>query len=128
MAVERVLNPIGMKAAADLSAKQFYIVEITAADTVNVCSAATDVPFGVLQNDPKSGETAEIAYADGEITKVVSDGSTTAIAIGDQVGTDASGKAVKKTISGELVLGRALEASSADGVIITIVIEKGHVA
>jgi len=128
MAVERVLNPIGMRAAADLSGKQFYIVEITGADTVNVCDAATDVPFGVLQNDPKSGETAVIAYADGEITKVVSDGSVTAIAIGDQLGTNASGKAVKKATSGELVLGRALEASSADGIIITMVIEKGHVA
>jgi len=128
MAVERVLNPIGMRAAADLSDKQFYIVEITGADTVNVCDAATDVPFGVLQNDPKSGETAVIAYADGEITKVVSDGSVTAIAIGDQLGTNASGKAVKKATSGELVLGRALEASSADGIIITMVIEKGHVA
>jgi len=127
MAVERVLNPIGMRAAADLSDKQFYIVEITGADTVNVCDAATDVPFGVLQNDPKSGETAVIAYADGEITKVVSDGSATAIAIGDQLGTNASGKAVKKTLSGELVLGRALEASSADGIIIAMVIEKGHV-
>jgi len=86
------------------------------------------VPFGVLQNDPRAGETAEVAYADGEITKVISDGSVTAISVGDQVGTDANGKAVRKATSGDLVLGRALEASSADGVIIAVVIEKGHVA
>lgn len=104
-------------AAADLSAKQFFIVELTASQTVNACNAATDIPVGVLQNDPKSGEEATVREMG--VTKVVSDG-TTPIAIGDFVGTNNAGKAVKKTTDKDYIIGRAESASSADGVIITV--------
>ena len=61
MAFEAVQIKIpGLKAAADLSSKQYYLVELTAADTVNVCNGVTDRPIGVLQNAPKSGEPAEV--------------------------------------------------------------------
>lgn len=128
MATQRVTQTIGMTAASDISTSQYFILEVTAADTVDVCNAATDVPFGVLQNEPGNGETAEVAYADGDITKVVSDGSGTAISVGDQVGTDGNGRAVVKGTSGNLVLGRALAASDSQGEIIPVVISKGHVA
>ncbi|MGA1628381.1 MAG: hypothetical protein ACO330_06150, partial [Aquiluna sp.] len=47
-------------AAADLSAKQYYFVKITADNTVNVCAAVTDIPIGVLQIAPASGEAASV--------------------------------------------------------------------
>ena len=50
-----------LTAAADLSGKQYYFVKLASESTVNVCSAVTDVPIGVLQNTPASGESAEVA-------------------------------------------------------------------
>lgn len=118
-------------ASADLSAKQFYIIEtpITAADegnlpTATVCNDAGDVPFGVLQDKPESGEVGTV-WRDG-ISKVVSDGSGTAITAGDFVGTDASGKAVKKTADADYIIGKALEGSAADGTVIKVMLLMGQ--
>lgn len=61
MAIEQPCFKVGfMKAAADLSAKQFYCVEVTADVTVNVNNAAGVEVLGVLQNAPKSGEVADV--------------------------------------------------------------------
>lgn len=50
----------GFTASADLSAKQYYAVKISGALTVTVCAAVTDIPIGILQNAPASGQAAEI--------------------------------------------------------------------
>lgn len=61
MAIEQPCFKIGfMKAAADLSAKQFYCVEVTADVTVNVNNAAGEEVLGILQNAPKLGEVADV--------------------------------------------------------------------
>ena len=52
-------------ASADLSAKQFYIVKMSGDNTVTVCAAVTDVPIGVLQNKPASGEQAVVRIGKG---------------------------------------------------------------
>jgi hypothetical protein len=106
--------PGGFKAAADLSAKQFYCVEITAADTVNVCNAATDPTIGILQNKPVADEACEIAGAPGSIGKGICAG---AITVGQWVGTDANGKLEAKTTDKDFALGQALEAGAADRII-----------
>lgn len=116
---------VNMKAASDLSAKQFYIVKQSAADTVDLCSAATDRPFGVLLNAPKANQAAEV-MTDG-IAKVVSDGSGTAIAAGDQVTTDTTGKAVKNTTVDRPILGEAMDASTASGTVIRVKLKPGAV-
>lgn len=77
-----------LKAAADLSAKQYHLVKLASATTVNVCSAITDIPIGVLQNKPESGEVAEITFIG--VTKIVADGT---IAAGNNLGTSADGQA-----------------------------------
>ena len=77
-----------LKAAADLSAKQYHIVKLASATTVNVCSAITDVPIGVLLNKPESGEVAEICIMG--VSKIVADGT---IAAGNLLGTSADGQA-----------------------------------
>lgn len=53
MAVEIPVFNLGfMEAAADISTKQFYCVEVTADKTVNVCNAAGENCLGILQNKP----------------------------------------------------------------------------
>jgi hypothetical protein len=106
----------GLKAAADLSAKQFFLVEITAADTVNVCNAAGDYPVGAIQNKPLAGEAVELAGCPGCVVKVKAGG---VVAVGDWVGTDANGKAIAKTADKDFAVGRALEAG-VDGRIIAV--------
>ena len=77
-----------LTAAADLSSKQYYFVKLASATTVNVCSAVTDVPIGVLQNTPAAGESAEICIFG--LSKVSADAT---LAAGDIIGTSADGQA-----------------------------------
>jgi len=111
----------GLTASADLSAKQYYFVKVSGAGTVTVCAAATDVPVGVLQNAPASGEAAEVC-AFG-VTKVSSDAAVTA---GNHIGTSADGQADPKvwgTDTTEYIVGQALETSTAAGGIIAALVQ-----
>lgn len=123
MATAIELLSVNFKANSDLSAKQFFIVKQTAADTVDLTSATTDRPFGVLGNAPKANAAAEVV-TDG-IAKVASDGSGTSIAGGDQVGTDANGRAVKCTTADRPLLGEAMDASTALGTVIRVKLKPG---
>ena len=49
-----------LKAAAALTTKQYYGMKLTADRTVNIMAADTDIPCGVLLNQPGSGEEALI--------------------------------------------------------------------
>ncbi|MBW2674616.1 MAG: DUF2190 family protein [Deltaproteobacteria bacterium] len=120
MATEHCVFDMSFKAENDLSAKQYYFVELSAADQVDVCDGATDKTIGVLQNKPTAGHAAQVRVLG--ISKVVSNGSGTAIAVGDYVGTDASGKAVKKATDKDFIAGIALDASSADGTVIRVLL------
>lgn len=105
-------------AGADLSAAQYKLVEISAANTVTVCNATTDLPVGILQNKPTAGQAAQVRLLGR--SRCVSDGSGTAIVAGDQVGTDGSGRAVKKAANNDIIVGRAMEPSTAAGTIIDV--------
>lgn len=118
---EAYLFDISAKAENDLSAKQYYAVEFSAADQVDVCDNAADKPVGILQNKPQAGEAAQVRVAG--ISRAISDGSGTAIAVDDWVGTDANGKMIKKATDKNFAIGRALDASSADGTIIRVLIQ-----
>jgi hypothetical protein len=104
-------------AAADLSAKQYHIVEMTADMTVNVCNNAADKPIGILQNKPRAGETAIVRMLG--ISKVVADGTLNR---DDNYGTSADGHAVAKTVADDLILGRVLEGVSNAGEIATVTV------
>jgi hypothetical protein len=106
------------KAENDLSAKQYYLVEYSGVDQVDVCDAAADRAVGVLQNKPAANQGAQVRLLG--ISMVVSDGSGTAIAAGDYVGSNSSGKAVKKATADYSVVGIAMDASSADGTVIRV--------
>lgn len=111
---------ITLVAGADLSAKQYMLVKLNSSGNAVICAAATDVPIGVLQNAPTSGQEAEVLVAGG--TKIKAGG---AFAEGDLIGTDANGKADKKiagTDTTEYVIGQAVTEASGADIIVTAVI------
>ena len=83
-------------ASADLSAKQYYIVKMSGDNTVTVCAAVTDVPIGVLQNKPASGEQAVVRVFG--MSKVSADAP---LAAGNIIGTSAAGQAQPVTQGSE---------------------------
>lgn len=104
----------GLAAAADLSGKQYHLVRLSAAWTVNQASeAANSALLGVLQNKPKSGEAATVA--DGGTSKVVAGAAITAGAV---LSTNGSGRAIA-VVSGAVAFGQALTAAGADGDVIS---------
>jgi len=113
-------------AAASLVTKAGYAVKITAAGkNVNLCAAVTDIGFGILMNKPASGAAALVRILG--IAEAVSDGSGTAISVGDKVGPDSTGKIVKVATADRPVMGIALDASSASGTLIRVLLTPGAV-
>jgi hypothetical protein len=101
----------GLKAGADLSAKQYHFVKLNASNQVIACNGVTDKPIGVLQNKPSaSGQAAEVCVI-GE-TKISSDA---ALAAGDSIGPSADGQAAAYTAADTTkhICGQVIEASGA---------------
>lgn len=109
-------------ASADLSALQFNTVSLGTTGVAAI-GAATTRAIGVLQNKPKSGEAATVRILGS--TKAVSDGSGTAIAAGDYVGPNSSGVMVKKATADYNVAGISMDASSASGTVIRVILTPG---
>lgn len=115
-----VLKLTGLTASADLSAKQYHYVKMSGEKTVTVTAAVTDVPVGVLQNNPTSGQEAEIVCIG--VTKVVGDED---LAAGDIIGTSNDGQAQKVVVGTETtvyITGQVLNGNGAAGGIATAVI------
>ena len=117
-------SPAGLKAAASLASNQYYGVKITAANQVNVVAVDGEPGIGVLQNDPASGEAADVMMMG--ITKVLV--GATALpsteTIGGVVqmqawGFDSSGKAKPVSRSstgadlGDFIMGFVLQGAAA---------------
>lgn len=113
MATNTQGNFFSAEAAADLSAKQHYIVKTDSAGKIVLSSAATDKHLGVLHNAPTLGKTADVELASGSGTGKVIAGA--AIAKDAYITSDSAGKAVATTVVNDLVIGRAMEAATADG-------------
>jgi hypothetical protein len=111
---------VTLVAGADLSAKQYTFVKLDSSGEAIAAAAATDIPIGVLQNAPTSGQEAEVLIVGG--TKIV---ASAAISDGAQIGTTSTGKAVALvagTDTTKYVAGTILTESAADGNIVTAVI------
>ena len=111
---------VTLVARADLSSKQYTFVKLDSSGQAVAASGATDIPIGVLQNAPTSGQEAEVLVVGG--TKIV---AGAAIGEGALVGTGATGKAVALvagTDTTKYVVGTLLTESAADGNIVTAVI------
>lgn len=101
-------------AGSDLRTKQFYVVELTGANQVDLANAATDVAIGVLLNKPNSGQAASILTAQGVRVPAILDG-TADIAVGDLLGVNASGALIKKATPDFATSALALEACTTNG-------------
>jgi hypothetical protein len=116
MAYEAAQIKVGQfTASADLSSKQYHFVKMSGNNTVTVCAAITDLPIGVLQNTPTSGQAAEVALFG--ITKVKADGT---LAAGNIIGTSADGQAdaiAAGTDTTVYTMGIALNAAAAGDVV-----------
>lgn len=118
MAYEGTLRSIpGLEASADLSTKQFYLIDIGATGAA-VNTTAGGIVDGVLQNKPNAaGQEANVAFSG--VSKVV---AGAAITRGARVASDANGKVVA-AVSTDHVCGTALEAATADGDIISVLLD-----
>jgi len=114
------LRVTGLVAGADLSLGQYHFVELSAANTVTIANAITDNVIGVLQNNPTSGQSAEVV-AFGR-SKVSADA---AIAVGAQISTSVDGQA-QTAVGTQHVCGMALEAASAAGEIVSMFVNIAH--
>lgn len=109
-------------AAADLSAKQYYFMKVSGANGCTVCAAATDIPLGVLQNRPTSGQTAVVRIHGASLVN-----SDAALTVGLLVGPAADGQADSKvpgTDTTEYIGGLVVVASGAAGEMATALV--GH--
>jgi ABC-type taurine transport system substrate-binding protein len=108
-------------AGADLSAKQYTFVKLNSSGQVIAAAAATDVPIGVLQNNPVSGAEASVLIVGG--TKIVASAAAT-LGTALNFGTTSAGKAVTLAVTDttKYVLGVYLEAPAADGDIVAAVV------
>ena len=119
MATEQALQgDVTAVAGASFASSQYLACELGTNGQVTVCNNAGDRVWGIIQDKAPSGAASRIRRRG--VTKWKSDGSGTPIAIGDEVGTDASGKCIKKTGDNTLFAGFAQGASSADGTIIPV--------
>jgi hypothetical protein len=110
---------VTLVAGADLSAKQYNFVKLNSSGLAVVVAAATDLPIGILQNAPLSGQEAEILVSGG--SKLVLGGT---VAIGAVVGTSSAGAGVAivhGTDTTKFALGQAL-LGGASGEIVTVVV------
>lgn len=107
MATRNVYKSVSFIAAADLSAKQYLFMKITADQTVNVCGVLGEKAVGVLLNKPTLGQAAEVALLDGGGKLPITLNAT--LTAGQRIETDATGKAILATTSitclGELAEG-----------------------
>ena len=100
-----------------LGATKYIIVRATAANKADqAISATASAILGVMQNAPDVGEAMSIAYAGR--SKVVAGGSLSVNAI---ITTNGSGRAAAVT-SGDIAIGRILEAAGADGDVVSAVL------
>jgi hypothetical protein len=108
-------------AGADLSTKQYTFVKLNSSGQVIAVAADTDVPVGVLQNNPVSGAEASVLIVGG--TKIVASASA-ALGTVLAIGTTSAGKAVNRPVTDttKYTLGIYLEAPGADGDIVAAVV------
>ncbi|HNX09606.1 MAG TPA: DUF2190 family protein, partial [Methanothrix sp.] len=104
MEIPGVLAPF--EAAANLSARQYYVVKISASQKVSLCGDG-EAGTGILQNDPDLGQEASVMISG--ISPAVYGGS---VAANDNLASDASGRLVVAA-AGKNVIAIAIEAGAA---------------
>ena len=109
------------KAAEDYSDKQYYLMYISAANTVHICGAAGTV-IGIMYGKPESGASGDVLTASGVFAKVI---TGAAVSAGELLESDSTGRAVAFTYASDSAtetysIGRAVTESGAANGIITV--------
>jgi hypothetical protein len=99
----------------DLSAKQYYIVKGTAANTVDLATTSSDFILGTINNVDRAGQEVEVFMRNGTSSHKVVLGGT--VAYGDALTANSSSKAVATTTAGDQFLGRAMQAGVSGDII-----------
>lgn len=105
-------------AAADLSTHQYKAVKFTATG-VDLCGAG-ERACGILTNTPLSGNAAAVLH-EGLACAFVN-GASVNIAAGDPLESAAGGILVKSTADKKNIVAHAVEAATADGVRISMIL------
>jgi hypothetical protein len=122
MAFEKGGLIVNFEANADLSAKQYRAVKMVTGSKVDVCSAATDVAVGILQNKPSAaGQTADVMIFG--LSKVDSDA---ALAVGNLISTSSDGQ-LQVAVATNYPIGHVVFASGAAGELATAIIAPAYV-
>ena len=116
MAVQAPGLDLGYReAGADLSSSQFFAVKKTSAGIV--LAGAGEKVAGILQNDPVSGDPANVRFIGGSKAVIGA-----AVVNGAFLASNANGKLVTAT-SNDNVCAQALEAGGADGEVINVLVQ-----
>ena len=106
MAIEAPVFIPGRTALTDYSTKRYYLMKTdTTAPQVALCAATTDIPLGVLYNEPSAqGQGADVAaLTPGHPVKVI---VASAGVTAGWVGVTALGMIENKTTDKDFVIGR----------------------
>ena len=107
----------GITASPDLSAKQYYTVYLASSSQVTLPDgSASEQPLGILQNEPGSGMTAQVAYRQGDICKALFY-NTCAVTYWQPLFVDSSGRVIRMYTAACPYFARALVSSTGSGVI-----------
>jgi len=121
--VECLAGSKTFEAENDLSDKQYYlVVPGTDHGEVDISDADTDIPLGVLQDEPEAGESAAVRMLNdiGTATMIASDAITRGALVVAALVATAGDRGKIRTLTGitsetVYIVGRALEAATADG-------------
>lgn len=121
MAYQKYETLPGLVATGDLSAKQYFVVKASStAGAVKVATTpASDAVLGILQNDPKDGEAAEVAFSG--VVLALAENSVT---FGAKLTCSSTGRVKVTTTAGDEVVGIALKASTAAGDLIPVMLAR----
>jgi hypothetical protein len=121
MAFEQPGFKITLPAGGDLSSSQYKFVKLNTSGQAVDIAAATDIPCGVLQNKPTSGQAAEIMVAG--ISKIQGDVN---LAKADMIGCSSDGQAsvvVAGTDTTKYVLGQVIDDNTVAAGLISALIQ-----
>jgi hypothetical protein len=114
---------VTLVAGADLSSKQYTFVKLDSSGQAVAAAAATDIPIGVLQNAPTSGQEAEVLISGG--SKLVLGGTVAAAGVVSTSSAGAGVAIVHGTDTTKFALGQAIT-GGASGEIVTVVVSCGN--
>ena len=115
----------GVIATGDLSSYQYYVaIAASTASCVKIgATKATDPILGILQNDPTSGQAAEVAFMGVCLAK-----AEASVTYGDKLTVSSTGRVKTKAADADEIVGIALKASSSAGDLIPIMLARFEAA